>query len=58
MWLGMGRAIALPYEEFVEHFDDLWFPGQDDVWLIDDQVTWLLTISHEEVVSFTRFSPG
>ncbi len=55
---GVDVAIALSYEEFVEHFDDLWFPGRDDVWLIDDQVTWLLTISHEEVVSFTRFSPG
>lgn len=52
IWPGLSSGILLAYSGFVEAYDDLWFPGADDVWVRPISGDWLLELDHEEVVRF------
>jgi hypothetical protein len=38
----------LNYGDFVACFDDLWYPGAENVWLIGTRERAFLTLNHEE----------
>lgn len=52
LWIVENTGITIKYGEFVDHFDDLWYPASDDIWVMNDNLEWLLQISHEEIATF------
>jgi hypothetical protein len=52
IWPACRAAVALHYEDFVQHYDDLWYPSADDVWVTDYCRSWWLEVSHEETLAF------
>lgn len=49
-WWADRAGVELPYEAFVQHYDDLWFPGAHDVSVVSLQSRRIVEISHEEFV--------
>ena len=50
------QGIRLSFNLFIKHYDDLWFPSSDDVWITNKSLSWLLELDHEEV--FTYYAPS
>jgi hypothetical protein len=42
--------------DLVRHFDDVWYPAVDDLDVLDPHVSWIVSISHEGVVTFVKFA--
>jgi hypothetical protein len=53
-WCSFGEGIAIQWNLFLAHFDDLWFPSSDDVVISSATRSWVLEITHEETVRFFR----
>lgn len=43
-------AFRIDYADIVRHYDDLWYPSRDDVWILSPDRTNVVGIDHEEVV--------
>jgi hypothetical protein len=56
-WPSNGEAMKVPYEIFVEFYDDLWYPSSDDVWITDEVLSFLLELDHEELLAYCQL-PG
>jgi len=52
VWCYEAAAVEMLYSDFVEHFDDLWYPARDDVWLLSFSERSFLAMSHEEFLLF------
>ncbi len=50
-WIADREGISVSLSSFVEHYDDLWHPGADDVWISPLSEEWVLEFSHEEEVT-------
>jgi hypothetical protein len=48
LWLDHGAGATMAGVDFVEKYDDFWYPGADDVWLLLDRGTKLIVLTHEE----------
>ena len=48
LWPYEDSGIVISGRQFVEHYDDLWYPSGDDVWIVLRDYTMLIYITHEE----------
>jgi hypothetical protein len=48
VWLAEREGIIIKLHNFLECYDDLWFPSSDDVLIFPLSVKWMLEFSHEE----------
>lgn len=53
IWCSTVSGISVAFGEFVDHYDDLWYPSSDDVWVVDVSLLWLLELNHEEFLVFS-----
>jgi hypothetical protein len=44
---GTEWAIATPWKIVVKYWDDFWYPGSDDLTVVDDSFAWALLFWHE-----------
>ena len=54
-WMADRAGLAMRLHDFIEDYDDLWFPSADDVCVVDATREWILEIDHEE--QFTLWRP-
>lgn len=54
--LSYNVGLKFPYHVFCPYYDDLWYPGSDDVLVYDVKNTFCVGISHEEIVSFWKIA--
>lgn len=54
IWIPLRAGISILFRDFVEYYDDLWYPSSDDVWLTDTLMSWLIEFDHEEVITFIQ----
>jgi len=52
LWPFEAFAVEINLADFAEHFDDLWYPASDDVWLLSLDHRRFVTINHEELVLY------
>jgi hypothetical protein len=45
-------AIATTWKMVVKYWDDFWYPGSDDLTVIDESLAWALLLWHEEEAFF------
>lgn len=50
LWPAERCGIALYGAQFVDHYDDLWYPSSDDVWIVPSSYSKLINLTHEEEV--------
>ena len=52
LWPLDAFAAEMSLDAFADHFDDLWYPAAEDVWLLSFDHRRFLTINHEELVLY------
>jgi len=52
VWPADRAAIRVFFGDFVDYYDELWYPAADDVWVTNDERSWILELDHEEVFRF------
>jgi hypothetical protein len=52
LWPFEAFAVEIALDDFADHFDELWYPASDDVWLLSLHHRRFLTLNHEELVLF------
>lgn len=51
-WPSYREAVEIKFDDFVNYYDDIWYPMADDVYVISEPRTWILKLDHEEVFYF------
>jgi hypothetical protein len=58
-WIADREGVSMSLNNFIQHYDDLWYPAADDVWICPSSGEWVLEFSHEEEVSlYVRRQPS
>ena len=52
-WNGTVAAMST-WKIVVKYWDELWYPGSDDLVVFDDSLSWALFLFHEEVAFFAK----
>ncbi|MCL5773492.1 MAG: hypothetical protein M1536_03850 [Firmicutes bacterium] len=58
-WDDFTTIDRMNFLDLSKYFDDIWYPGPDDIEIFDDTFSWILFISHWGGVNFldlTKFS--
>jgi hypothetical protein len=50
LWPFESFAVEIALEDFAVHFDELWYPASDDVWLLSLHRRRFVTLNHEELL--------
>jgi hypothetical protein len=50
VWAFEAFAVEIALDDFADHFDELWFPASDDVWLLSLHHRRFVTLNHEELL--------
>jgi hypothetical protein len=50
LWPFEAFAIEIALDDFAEHFEELWYPASDDVWLLSLHHRRFVTLNHEELL--------
>jgi hypothetical protein len=50
VWPFETFAVEIALEDFADHFDELWYPASDDVWLLSLRHRRFVTLNHEELL--------
>lgn len=58
IWVSFNAGYRMSKTQFIEHYSDLWYPSSDDIFLIDEKISFILEMSHEEVFSFWKRQTG
>ncbi len=56
VWCSIETGISIVFREFVQYYDDLWYPSSDDVWVTQGSLPWLIEFHHEEIITFVASS--
>jgi hypothetical protein len=56
-WRSFRCGVQMAFKDFALHFDDLWYPASDDVWVSSNAHDWLLDLGHEETFVFRGEDP-
>jgi hypothetical protein len=51
-WARFEEIDAFQTTDVAQYFNDLWYPGADDIDLFDASLSWIVSIRHDGVVSF------
>jgi hypothetical protein len=57
-WPAEATAMRMRFDQFADHFDDLWYPSQDDVVVVAERVgaVEILLLDHEEKFAYSLCS--
>lgn len=45
-WYRLDDLDEIAFDALVERFQDLWYPGSDDIEILDETCDWIVSISH------------
>jgi hypothetical protein len=57
-WHHLDDVDELGYQDLTKHFSSIWYPGSDDIEVLDDTCSWVITISHEGYPAGARLASG
>jgi hypothetical protein len=52
LWPLDAFAVEMALADFADHFDELWFPASDDVWLLSLHHRRFVTLNREELLLY------
>jgi hypothetical protein len=50
-WYRFDDVDAMRAQDLADHFDHLWYPGADDLELLDRSGSWLVSVAHDGTVT-------
>jgi hypothetical protein len=57
-WYRFDQIDRIAVSDLDKHFDDIWYPGSDDIEVFDESVDWLVLVRHDGVVSTVDLCPA
>lgn len=51
-WYRYDDIDELDLEDFIKHFDDIWYPHSDDIDIFDSAFSWIVSVSHNGIIKF------
>ena len=54
-WYRFDRIEQMGLADLIDYFDEIWYPGSDDLDIFDETVQWILSISHHGAVRVLFF---
>lgn len=51
-WYRFDDIDEMCLEDLNQHFDDVWYPGSDDIDIFDANFSWILSVSHSGTIKF------
>lgn len=55
-WYRYDRIDEMTFVDLDEYFDDIWYPGPDDIDIFDTSFSWILSVSHDGDITFVKMS--
>jgi hypothetical protein len=52
IYVGPFRSCRMPIELCFRHFYDVWYPGSDDIWIVNQSRTWIIECTHHGSLRF------
>jgi len=50
-WQRFDEIDRIALSDLSRHFDDIWYPGSDDIEIFDESLDWLVLVRHDGVVT-------
>lgn len=50
-WYRFDSIDRIAFSDLSEHFDDIWYPGSDDIEIFDEGLDWFVLVRHDGQVS-------
>ena len=50
-WYRFDRIDCISPKDLATYFDDIWYPGSDDIDVFDDTLSWIISIDHDGRIS-------
>ena len=47
-WYRIDDVDRLDLDDLSRHFDDIWYPGPDDIDIFDESCSWFLSVDHDD----------
>lgn len=54
VWVGPFPSVRMPIRVCLTYFYDVWYPGSDDIWVMDHARTWLFQCDHHGYLQFVH----
>lgn len=51
-WYLFDNIDKMDFSDFNQFFDDIWYPGADDVDIFDNTTDWLVSINHDGSIKY------
>ena len=51
-WYHYDNIDIILFREFCKYFDYIWYPSSDDIDLFDDDLSWVISVSHDGSINF------
>lgn len=52
VWVANQIGVQMAFGDFVQYYDDIWYPSSDDIWISSENLSWFLNFDHEEIITF------
>ena len=54
-WYRYDNIDEMFTEDFIRDFDDIWYPGPDDIDIFDGSFLWIISVCHEGYIKYIKF---
>ena len=55
-WYRFDRITRMKSANVIQYFDDVWYPGPDDIDLFPESLEWILLVDHAGYMNFLRLT--
>lgn len=53
-WYRYDRIDEMLFVDLDKYFNDIWYPGSDDIDILDTSFSWIVSISHDGTIAFVK----
>ena len=54
-WYRFDKVDQIRLADLAQYFDDIWYPSSDDIDIFDEDLSWILSVSHDGELRVTYF---
>jgi len=54
-WYRFDNIDEIRFVDLCKYFEDIWYPGPDDIDIFDSTLSWILSITHDGVIRLAQF---
>lgn len=54
-WYQFDNIDEVRFIDLCNYFEDIWYPGPDDIDIFDSSLQWILSVTHDGMIRFAKF---